>query len=221
MSDSPWANRSVGLLNVMPHFAAEIAKRFRTHRCEDGSDPETEAIISQFAPVKTPLIAKYPKLKLVATTMAGYDAIDIGTLRERGILLSTRQSIPDPCVSDLTMGLLIGAVRRIPAAERFTREGKWPGNRFTMTHRVSGRRMGIYGMGRIGKGIAQRAAAFDMEVGYHNRAPKADSPYRYFPTLMGMAEWCDYLVVACPLSKATHHSVTREVIAAVGPHLLS
>ncbi len=214
---SPWADRSVALLNVAPHFVTQIAQRFRIHRCEEAFDPETEALISQFAPVNGALIAKYPKLRLVATTMAGYDAIDTKALQERGILLSTRQSIPDPCVSDLALGLLIAALRRIPAAERFTRNGNWPGGRFTMTRRVSGRRMGIYGMGRIGKGIAQRAAAFDMEIGYHNRTAKADSPYRYFPTLLEMAEWCDYLVVACPLSEATRHKVDGKVIAAVGP----
>jgi lactate dehydrogenase-like 2-hydroxyacid dehydrogenase len=115
------------------------------------------------------------------------------------------------------MALLLDAVRRISAADRFVRAGRWPGAKFPMSRRISGRRLGIYGLGGIGGALAPRAAAFGIEVGYHNRGPRPDVPWRYFSDLGAMAEWCDYLIIACPLTPATLHSVDRPILEMLGP----
>jgi lactate dehydrogenase-like 2-hydroxyacid dehydrogenase len=97
------------------------------------------------------------------------------------------------------------------------REGRWsPAAKPPLTRRVWGRKAGILGMGRIGLAIAKRCAAFDMEVGYHNRRPRPETPYRYFPDLVAMAQWADVIIVASPGGAETRHLVDAKVLAALG-----
>src|SRR5262249_44718922 len=154
------------------------------------------------------------RLKLVASLGAGYDHVDVAALRARGIQLSNTPGLTDGCVADAAMGLLIAVQRRLVSADRFLRTGNWPRQRFPLTPRFSGRRLGILGLGRIGMALAKRAAGFDLEVGYHNRRARSDLPFRYFETLEALASWCDYLVVACPLSTETRHRVDAGVLRA-------
>jgi lactate dehydrogenase-like 2-hydroxyacid dehydrogenase len=83
--------------------------------------------------------------------------------------------------------------------------------------RVTGRRLGIVGLGGIGTQVAKRAAAFDMTIGYHNRKPKPGVDHAYFATPLALAQWAQILVVACPGGPATRHLVNGEVLAALGP----
>jgi lactate dehydrogenase-like 2-hydroxyacid dehydrogenase len=120
-------------------------------------------------------------------------------------------------VADLAIGLLIDAVRRIAFNDRVVRAGRWVEGRVQQKQRVSGRKLGVLGLGRIGEDICKRAAGFDMEIGYHNRRRRSDVPYRYFATPLELAEWCDFLVIAVPLDGATRHQVDRRILDAVGP----
>jgi hypothetical protein len=115
------------------------------------------------------------------------------------------------------MALTIMAVRRLPQAERYLRSGEWLKAQFPLTASLSGRTMGILGLGRIGKAIAHRASAFGLEVVYHGRRAQADVAYRFFPSLIDMAEACDILVVAAPGGPETSHIVGAEVLRALGP----
>ena len=85
------------------------------------------------------------------------------------------------------------------------------------TPNVSGKKLGIIGLGMIGRQVAKRALGFDLEVGYFNRSRKDDVPFRFFDSALALARWCDYLIVATPGGAATHHMINAEVIAALGP----
>lgn len=157
-----------------------------------------------------------PELELVCALGAGYENIDMVHARTRGIAVGNGAGTNDSCVADHAMALLLATVRRVPTLDRATRDGIWR-NALPLPPNVSGKKLGIIGLGTIGRRIAQRGAAFDCEIGYHNRKPRADSPYRYFDNVLALAEWADYLVIATPGGSETRHLVNTEVLRALGP----
>jgi lactate dehydrogenase-like 2-hydroxyacid dehydrogenase len=195
-----------------------LSRRFRLLTLPAESDPATEVLAVQKGKVDAALLDRLLALKLVATSAAGFDNLDFGLLKSRGIALSNRGNSRDIDVADLAIGLLIDAVRRIAFNDRVVRAGRWVEGRVQQKQRVSGRKLGVLGLGRIGEDICKRAAGFDMEIGYHNRQRRSDVPYRYFATLLELAEWCDFLVVAVPLDGATRYQVDRRILDAVGPN---
>ncbi len=181
-------------------------------------DPRASVLMALGASVGPPLLERMPQLRLVASLGVGYDHVDLGALRARGIQLCNTPGLTDVCVADTAIGLLIAMQRRLVSADRFLRRvGGWVEGRFPLMPRFSGRRLGIFGLGGIGMALAKRAAGFDLEIGYHNRRVRADLPFRYFETLEALASWCDYLVVACPLTAETRHRVNAGVLSALGP----
>jgi len=121
------------------------------------------------------------------------------------------------CVADMAFALMLDVSRGIAASDRFVRRGEWPQARFALGTRVSGKRLGIVGMGRIGQAVAERASGFRMEVGYHNRRPAPDAALPYFESLMALARWADYLVLTVAGGPATRHMVDGPVLDALGP----
>ena len=123
-------------------------------------------------------------------------------------------------LADLAMGLVIASVRQMFAANAFLRRGDWTGNyakRMPLVRGLTGRKVGIYGLGTIGEQIARRAAAFAMEIGYHNRRRRPDVSYPYYATLHDLARWADVLVVAVRAGPGNRHAVDAGVLAALGP----
>ena len=163
------------------------------------------------------LIESMPALRVIASFGVGVDAIDLDAARERGVAVSNTPDVLTDCVADLAFGLLIDVARRLSAADRFVRRGDWLKGQFPLATRVSGKKLGILGLGRIGAAIAKRATGFEMPVRYHGRKRIENSPYGYEPSLPAMASWADFLVVACAGGAATRHLVSREVIDALGP----
>ena len=158
-----------------------------------------------------------PNLRAICSFGAGYDPYPLELLRERGIVLSTTPDVLNDCVADLAIGLIIDCARRLSASDRFVRSGDWgSGASFPLARRVSGKRLGIVGLGRIGEAVAQRAAGFVMPVRYHNRRVIEGSPYLHEPDLLALARWADFLVLTCPGGKATHHLINAEVLEALG-----
>ncbi|MFJ5381462.1 2-hydroxyacid dehydrogenase [Cupriavidus sp. CER94] len=157
-----------------------------------------------------------PGLELVCALGAGYENIDIAACRARGIAVGNGAGTNDSCVADHAMALLLATVRRVPALDRATRDGVWR-NAIPLPPNLSGKRLGIVGLGTIGRRIAQRGQGFDLEIGYHNRRPRADAPFRYFADVMALAEWADYLVIATPGGAETRHLVDTPVLRALGP----
>ncbi|MDO4592196.1 MAG: 2-hydroxyacid dehydrogenase [Comamonadaceae bacterium] len=157
-----------------------------------------------------------PQLGWIGSLGAGYENVDVQHAKARGIAVSNGAGTNDHCVADHAFGLVIAAVRGLVRLDRWTREGVWR-NDIPLPPNVSGKRLGILGLGTIGKKIARRGEAFDMPVGYHNRQPKADVGYAYFDSVLALAQWADVLVVATPGGAGTRHLVNAQVLDALGP----
>jgi len=148
----------------------------------------------------------------------GYDGIDVATAKARGIVVTNTPDVLNDCVADLAFGLLIAASRLIAAGDRLVRSGAWlRGGLLPVSGRVSGKRLGLVGLGRIGRAIARRALGFEMPVAYHARRRREDVPYEYRESLVELAERSDFLVVATPGGPATFHLVDEPVLRALGP----
>jgi len=157
-----------------------------------------------------------PQLELICAMGAGYENIELDAARARGIVVANGAGTNDDCVADHAFGLLIAAVRGIVQLDRQCRNGVWR-DAIPFPPNVSGRKLGILGLGTIGQKIAKRASGFDMTIGYHNRQPKEGVEHRYFDTLPGLAAWADFLIVATPGGQGTKHLVDAEVLHALGP----
>lgn len=158
---------------------------------------------------------RMPKLSLVCAMGAGYENIDVAYAKAHGIAVGNGAGTNDECVADHAMGLLIAAVRGMIKLDRATRAGIWR-SALPLPANVSGKRLGIVGLGTIGAKIAKRAAAFDMPIGYHNRKPREGVTHQYFDDLLALAAWADVLLVATPGGAGTKHLVNAEVLSALG-----
>ncbi|HSV57926.1 MAG TPA: 2-hydroxyacid dehydrogenase [Variovorax sp.] len=161
-------------------------------------------------------VAAMPALELVCCMGAGFEGLPMDALRARGIVTANGAGTNDDCVADHAFGLLIGIVRGMRQLDIQCRAGMW---REAIPHppNVSGKNLGIFGLGTIGQKIARRAAGFDMPVGYHNRSPREGVAHRYFESLLELAQWADVLVCATPGGPATRHVVNAQVLDALGP----
>ncbi|MEM7671005.1 MAG: 2-hydroxyacid dehydrogenase, partial [Pseudomonadota bacterium] len=159
-----------------------------------------------------------PALELVASFGVGYDGIDTGLCKSRGIRVTTTPDVLNDCMAEITLGLMISLAHRLPQADRWVRDGRWvPGVSYGLTSELTGRTVGILGLGRIGKEIAARCSAMKMRVVYHGRRAQAHQPYLYYSDLEEMARDVDWLVVIAPGSTETKGMVSRKVLAALGP----
>jgi lactate dehydrogenase-like 2-hydroxyacid dehydrogenase len=163
-------------------------------------------------------MAWLPNLEIVCAVGAGYEAVDLDTARLRGIVVAHCPDASAPAVADSAIMLLMATTRHLLQADRFVRAGGWQDQWRVETPTVTGKHLGILGLGTIGSRIAQRAArGFDMAIGYHNRAAVAGSPYRYFDSLIELATWADFLVAAAPGGAGTRHLINTDVLTALGP----
>ncbi|KAG8150661.1 2-hydroxyacid dehydrogenase [Burkholderia catarinensis] len=160
-------------------------------------------------------IDRLPRLTFVSALGAGYEHIDVAHAKARGITVVTGAGTNDDCVADHAFALLLAAVRNVVQLDAKTRAGVWRDG-LQMPPNVSGKKLGIVGLGKIGEKCARRAAGFDIEIGYHNRSAKP-VPYRYFDRLDALAQWADFLIVATPGGAGTRHLVDRAVLDALGP----
>ncbi|MEG2976731.1 MAG: 2-hydroxyacid dehydrogenase [Comamonas sp.] len=158
---------------------------------------------------------RMPKLSLVCAMGAGYENIDVAYAKAHGIAVGNGVGTNDECVADHAMGLLIAAVRGIVKLDKATRAGIWR-SAMPLPANVSGKRLGVVGLGTIGAKIAKRAAAFDMPIGYHNRQPREGVSHQYFGDLLALAAWADVLLVATPGGAGTKHLINAEVLNALG-----
>jgi len=190
----------------------------RDEACRDGGGSIRAVLTNGRGGLTGAEMALLPNLELVCAVGAGYEAVDLEVARGRGIAVANSPDTNAPAVADSAMMLLMAATRHVREADRFVRGGGWQDQWRVDTPTISGKRLGILGMGTIGSRIAYRAACgFDMEVGYHNRSPVADSPYRYFNNLVALATWADFLIASAPGGAATRHLINAEVLAALGP----
>ena len=166
--------------------------------------------------VPASLIAQLPALEIISVFGVGYDGVDVAAAKARNVMVTHTPNVLNDDVADLAIGLMLAAARQLPAADRYVKEGQWPNGPMPLARKVSGARMGIVGMGRIGQAIAQRALAFNMSVAYTARSAKANIPHAYYPSATALAAECDYLVVITPGGEGTRKLINAEVLRALG-----
>ncbi len=211
-----------------------LSSRYRLHRLWEA--PDAEALLEEIAPrvraivtsagilangavlrIDGPFMARFPKLELVANLGVGYDTVDAAWAAAHGIIVTNTPDVLTEETADTAFGLLLNTVRQFPAAERYLRAGQWLQAPFPLTATLRGRRLGILGLGRIGKAIARRAEAFGLTIAYCGRSPQAGVAYAYFATPRALAKACDILLVAAPGGDQTRHLVDADVLEALGP----
>jgi lactate dehydrogenase-like 2-hydroxyacid dehydrogenase len=174
-------------------------------------------VTSAISGASAELMAALPNLRVISSFGVGFDKVDIPYAQGRGIPVGTTPGVLDDCVADLALTLLLDVARGASASDRFVRRGDWLKGRAPLGTRVSGKRMGILGMGRIGEAVARRASGFEMTVGYHNRREVPGSGFEYLPSPTALAAWADFLVVVVAGGAATRHLVSKDVLDALGP----
>ncbi len=160
-----------------------------------------------------------PNLKIIANYGVGYDGIDVAAARERGIHVTNTPDVLTGEVADLAVGMLVAKAREMVMADKWVRDGAWPEKGpMPFTRRVFGKKAGIVGLGRIGRAIADRLAAFEMEISYTSRTPK-ETPvgWTHHTDIVAMAAEVDYLVVALSGGPETVKLVSKAAIEALGP----
>jgi len=194
------------------------------HELFRASDPE--ALLNDVGPrirgvaggkVSAKLMDRLPALEIISNSGVGYDSIDVVTAKARNIRVTNTPNVLNDAVAESTIGLMIGLAHRQPQADRFVREGKWGTSQFPHTTELVGKTVGIFGLGRIGKEIANRAQAMKMRVVYFGRNRQPRTPYIYYDNLIDMARDVDWLVVIAPGSASTNRIISREVMEALGP----
>ncbi len=213
-----------------------LAELFDVQLREDDTPMTREALISavQEADVLVPtlndridagLIGQAgERLKLIANYGAGVDHIDVQTARERGVLVSNTPGVSADDTADMAMGLILAVTRRMPEGLALMQSGEWGGWAPTtlMGGRIAGRRLGILGLGRIGQAVARRAAAFGMDIHYHNRRrlrPETEDELgaTYWESLDQMVARMDVLSINCPHTPSTFHLMNARRLKLMKP----
>lgn len=218
------------LLNVgklPPALVAQLAEAYALTTLADEKDPAqflaahgarfTALTTSAAVGANQALMDQLPNLQVISNFGVGLDKVDVAHAHTRGIAVGYTPDVLNDCVADIAFGLLIDVARGLSAADRFVRAGQWTQGVFPLARKVSGARLGIVGMGRIGRTIAKRSSGFDMEVRYHTRTAVADVPWRHEKSLLELATWADFLVVITAGGAGTRHLINAEVLQALGP----
>lgn len=207
------------LLMLLKHPALFGLERLSEHydlRTTPG--PDIAAAISGGNGIDAATMDAAPDLRMIALAVVGYDSVDLDHARARGIAVTNTPDVLTDDVADLAIGLMISVARRLPAMDRYVRDGRWARDGYpALSRRASERRIGVLGLGRIGQAIAARAVPFASEVGYFSRRPRAEgAAYHYADSPRALAEWADVLIVSVSGGAETAGLVDRAVIEALG-----
>ena len=220
----------IDLLQVtqLPAFLVErLEKEFTLHDYVNSADPDK--LIDEVGGrirgilaggMKGPnanMINRLEALEIIASFSVGYDATDVVTAQRSGVIVTHTPEVLTGDVADLAMTFILMAPRRITESERFLRAGKWLQGRMDLGTTVRGKRLGILGLGRIGKAVARRAEVFGIHIAYHDIKPMGDLVYRSYPSLHDLAAASDMLLIACEGGDATRGLVNGAVLDALGP----
>jgi lactate dehydrogenase-like 2-hydroxyacid dehydrogenase len=215
---------------IEPALARALAAKYQTLQLPN--DPTRNAFLAQhaasvtavvdFGPpgVDADLMKSLPNLGAIVHQGAGYDSIDVDAARQLGIGVSNTPDVLNDTVADTAVGLMLATMRGLCTADRHVRAGNWPlnGSKYPLGRDVSGSRVGILGLGRIGSAIATRLVGFDCAIAYHNRREVPGSPYRYVASPVELANTVDVLVIATTGGAGTKNLVSRAVLEALGPN---
>lgn len=215
---------------LLPTLEARLAAAFDTVLLAEQGDPAAFLaahgtgfegfVTSAGVGFTAATLAALPDLSVISSFGVGLDKLDLAAAKARGIAVGYTPEVLNDCVADLAMALLLDVARRVSEADRFVRRGAWttPGAKsFPLARKVSGAKLGIVGLGRIGQTIARRAGGFEMEIRYHSRRPVEGVPWVHEPALLDLARWCDFLVVITAGGAGTRHLIDAAVLDALGP----
>lgn len=214
--------------NAMPAHVVESLDKAATLR-KAWEAPDRDAFLRDVAPtvrgvalgghtrVDGAFLDALPKLEIVSSFGVGYDYIDAAEAGRRGVMVTNTPDVLTDEVADLTIGLLLATVRHLPQVDRYLRQGRWLEKAYPLTPTLRGRKVGILGLGRIGRAVARRLEGFGVEIAYHGRTRQTDVSYVYHPTLVGLAEAVDVLISVAPGSAETNRIVDAAVLRALGP----
>lgn len=167
---------------------------------------------------KKDMLPTLPALEIVASSGVGTDSIDISACQERGVHVTNTPDVLNDDVADLGIGLIMNALRRLGDGHEYTRRGDWARvGMMPLTVSLTGKRLGIIGLGRIGHELANRAAALKMQISYSGRR-KQDVPYTYYAQPAELAANVDVLALTCPGGNETRHLVDAGILEALGPN---
>jgi hydroxypyruvate reductase len=212
---------------LIPDTMAQLDAAYVVHRYDLA--PDKEALVTALSPrlraiatrgdyaLPGALMRRLPNLKLIASSGTGYDGIDIVAARELGIAVTNSPGAAAECVADAAWALILATVRRTVFQDQFVRAGRWLQTSAPLTGKVWGERLGIVGLGHIGRAVARRAEGFRMRIAYHGRHRQAAVDYRYYDNLVELARAVKLLLVAVPGGAQTRGLISREVIDALGP----
>jgi lactate dehydrogenase-like 2-hydroxyacid dehydrogenase len=213
---------------MMPIVIDTLDKASTLHRLWEQSDKE--AFLKEVGPrirgvatstlygrLEASLLDRLPNAEIISSFGVGYDNVDAVEAGKRGIVVTNTPGVLDDEVADLTLGLLLATLRKIPQADRYLREGHWLKAPFPLSGTLREKKVGIVGLGRIGKAIARRLAGFDVSIAYHGRTQQDDVAFAYHPTVVGLAEASDVLIVITPGGASTKHLINADVLKALGP----
>jgi lactate dehydrogenase-like 2-hydroxyacid dehydrogenase len=210
---------------LWPPYLEELQQTYVVH---DRTHELDAAAFAQIAPrvkaiagggesqVTRDLMAQLPALEMISVFGVGYDRYDVAAARERGIPITNTPDVLTDDVADMGISLMLAVARTIPQADKYVREGKWPSGPMPLARKVTGARLGIVGLGRIGSAIARRAAGFDMSIAYTSRNKVVGSPYAYYPTPAALAAEVDFLMVITPGGAGTKGLISADVLKALG-----
>ena len=206
------------------HFVERLAEHFDCHHQSQLHDSQFKTltptvrglVASGESSVTREQIARLPALEIISVLGVGHDGIDLDAARDHNVRVTHTPGLSTDDIADFAMALLLCATRQVLSADRFVRQGGWATGRYPMTTRVSGRRLGILGLGRIGRAVASRAEAFGMSVAYTGRTQKVDLPYRWCEDIHTLAASVDFLVICASGGPATQGLVDNSVLDALG-----
>lgn len=212
---------------LMPYVEQHLTERYDVQLLANEADPKAYlaregagfvgVVTSAAVGIDAAMIAALPNLKVISSFGVGFDKVDVAAARARSIPVGYTPDVLNDCVADTAFALVMDVARQFSASDRYLRRGDWLKAPFPLATRISGKKLGILGLGRIGSVIARRASGFDMEVRYHNRRPVEGTAFGYERTLESLARWADFLVIAAAGGADTKHLVSRDVLAALGP----
>ncbi|MBL8669065.1 MAG: 2-hydroxyacid dehydrogenase [Alphaproteobacteria bacterium] len=212
---------------LMPRLMEALAKSYRVHRLWEAADkdkllreigPSVRAIATDgHRGASSAVMAALPKLEIISCFGVGVDAVDLPAAKARGVKVTNTPDVLNDDVADLALGLMLAVYRTLPLADRFVREGRWLQGPLPLNRKLTGQRLGIVGLGRIGLAVAKRAAGFDMSIAYHNRKRRTDVPFAFHADAVSLARNVDVLCLTCPGGAETRHLVNAQVLDAMGP----
>ena len=207
---------------IPPFLMTGLQEKYVVHEREHIRDPQVLGRVKALvgggeSKIDAGYMALFPALQMISVCGVGYDGIDVAAAKKRGIMVTHTPDVLNDDVADLALGLLLAVARKIPAADKFTRNADWLDGPFQLTRKLTGAKLGMVGMGRIGQAIAKRAAAFDMDIAYTSRNPRTDVSYRYVSTPTALAAEVDFLVIITPGGAGTKNLINADVLKALGP----